>query len=60
MNLKKILAIVLAIGAGYIAVEVMFFVFRHLFSLVLGVMWLGLIAVFAVPAYFYIRKKLLS
>jgi hypothetical protein len=60
MNVKKILAIVLALGIGYLAVQFVFWLLGNLFSIMLSVMWLGLIVVFAIPAYLYLRRKLLS
>ncbi len=60
MNVKKIIAVVLALGIGYIAVKVVLWLLSNLFSLVLGAMWLGLLVMFAVPAYLFLRRKLLS
>lgn len=60
MNIKKILAVILALGAGYITLKVLWWVVRNVFSLALDLMGLVLIVMIAVPFYIVIRKKLLS
>jgi hypothetical protein len=59
MNFKKILAIILALAAGYILFKVFWWIIRHAFSLAFDLMGLVLIAMIAVPIYFIIRAKLL-
>ena len=60
MNFKTILAVILALGIGYIVLKVLWWVMRNVFSLALDLMGLVLIAMIAVPIYIVIRKKLLT
>lgn len=58
--MKKILAIVLSIGAAWLVLKVAWWVIRNAFSLALDLVGIMLLVVIAAPIYFIIRKKLLS
>jgi hypothetical protein len=58
--MKKILAVILALGAAWVVLKVFWWVVRHAFSLALDLVGIMLLVVIAVPIYFIIRKKLLS
>ncbi len=57
MNLKNLLAILLAIAAGYVCVKVLLWLIGVLFSIVFGALWLMLIIVLAIPFYILFRVK---
>lgn len=58
--MKKILAVILALGAAWVVLKVFWWVIRHAFSLALDIVGLIMIVVIAAPIYFIIRRKLLS
>jgi hypothetical protein len=62
--MKKILAVILSLGAAYIVLNVTWWILVKLFSLaftVITIMAVGILtAVIAVPIYLIIRRKLLS
>ncbi len=58
--MKKILAVILALGAAWVVLKVFWWVARHAFSLALDIVGLILLLVIAVPIYLIIRRKLLS
>lgn len=60
MNLRKLIAIILAVAVGYVTIKVAWWVVRHAFSLAIDIMGLVLIVIIAIPLYYIFRSKLLS
>jgi len=60
MNIKIVLAIILALIAGFITLNIFWWVIRHVFMLAFDLFAIIMIVVIALPFYFIIRKKLLS
>lgn len=59
MDIKKILAVVLALVGGYFLLKVVWWLLGAVFSVVFVLFQIILVAVIAVPLYFIIRQKLL-
>lgn len=58
--MKEVLSIVLALVVGYIFLQVLLFVLSMTFAAIGFIFKVILIAVFAVPIYFLLRKILLK
>lgn len=58
--MKKILAVILALGAAWVVLTVFWWVVRHAFSLALDIVGLIMLVVISIPIYLIIRRKLLS
>jgi hypothetical protein len=60
MDIKKILAVVLALVGGYFLLKALWWLLGMVFSVVFVLFQIILVAVIAVPLYLFIRRKLLK
>jgi hypothetical protein len=60
MDIKKILAVALALVGGYFLLKALWWLLGLVFSVVFVLLQVVLVAVIAVPIYLLIRRKLLK
>lgn len=60
MDIKKILAVALALVGGYFLLKALWWLLGMVFSVVFVLFQIILVAVIAVPLYLLIRRKLLK
>lgn len=58
--LKKILAGIIAVGIGILAIRLIFWIIGAAFTVIFFGIFAVAVAAFAIPAYMFIRKKLLK